>query len=87
MEALDGNAIAGLLVDVFGVEMTTATGVCSACGAQGHVAEFEVYLRAPGTVVRCRSCSNVLIVIVHTHGFACVDLRGLAALEPMEQGS
>ena len=29
MEALDGNAIAGRLVDVFGAEMTAATGVCA----------------------------------------------------------
>jgi hypothetical protein len=82
MEALDGNAIAGLMLEVFGVEMTTATGVCASCGAGGPVAELQVYLRAPGTVVRCRTCSSVLMVIVRARGFACVDLRGLATLEP-----
>ena len=41
MEALDGNAIAGLLFDVFGAEMTTATGVCASCGASGPVAELD----------------------------------------------
>jgi Family of unknown function (DUF6510) len=82
MEALDGNAIGGLLFDVFGVEMTTATGVCAGCGASGLVAELEVYLRAPGTVVRCRSCSGVLMVLVTVRGITCVDLRGLARLEP-----
>lgn len=87
MEALDGNAIAGLLLDVFGVEMTTAIGVCASCGARGQVAEFQVYLRAPGAVVRCRSCSSVLIVIVQARGIACVDLRGLAVLEPVEKGA
>jgi Family of unknown function (DUF6510) len=84
MEALDGNAIAGLMLEVFGVEMTTATGVCSSCGARGQVAELEVYLRAPGTVVRCRSCRSVMIVIVQARGYACVDLRGLAELLPAE---
>jgi Family of unknown function (DUF6510) len=87
MEALDGNAIAGLLLDVFGVEMTTAIGVCASCGAPGPVAEFAVYLRAPGVVVRCRSCSSVLIVIVQARGIACVDLRGLAVLDPVEKGA
>ena len=58
MDALDGNAIAGLLVEVFGAELTTATGTCAHCGATGPVAELEVYLQAPGTVVRCRSCSS-----------------------------
>jgi hypothetical protein len=82
MAALDGNAIGGLLYDVFGAEMTAATGVCAGCGASGPVAELEVYVRAPGTVVRCRSCGSVLMVLVTVRGVTCVDLRGLAALEP-----
>ena len=61
MDALDGNAIGGLLLDVFGSEMTTATGVCGSCGASAVVAELTVYMRAPGTVVRCRSCESVLM--------------------------
>jgi Family of unknown function (DUF6510) len=81
MDALDGNAIGGLLLEVFGAEMTTATGVCGSCGATAQVAEFVVYLRAPGTVARCRSCDNVLMVLVNVRGTACVDLRGLATLE------
>src|SRR4051794_5080885 len=47
MDALDGNAIAGLLHDVFGAEMTTATGACGSCGATSVVAELTVYRRAP----------------------------------------
>ena len=82
MDALDGNAIAGLLFDVFGGETTTATGVCASCGRRGPVAEVEVYLRAPGTVVRCRSCTSVLMVLVTVRTITCVDLRGLAGLEP-----
>jgi hypothetical protein len=81
MEALDGNAIAGLLFDVFGAEMTTATGTCASCGATRYVAELEVYLQAPGTVARCRSCSSVLMILVTVRGVTCVDLRGLATLE------
>ena len=83
MDALDGNAIGGLLLDVFGVEMTTAKGVCASCGAERRVAEFVVYVQAPGTVVRCRSCSGVLMVFVEVRGVTCVDLRGLAELEPV----
>jgi hypothetical protein len=87
MDALDGNAIGGLLFDVFGAEMTTATGVCVSCGATGQVAEFQVYLRAPGTVVRCRSCTSVLMVFAAVRGTTCVDLRGLAALESAPRAS
>ncbi|MGH3143364.1 MAG: DUF6510 family protein, partial [Gaiellales bacterium] len=60
MEALDGNAIAGQLLSVFGTDMTTAIGVCSSCGAAFQLAEHKVYNRAPGIVVRCRSCTSML---------------------------
>jgi hypothetical protein len=85
MEALDGNAIGGLLMDVFGAEMTTARGVCATCGAAGYVAELEVYVQAPGTVVRCRSCGSVAMAFVEIRGITCVDLRGLAELEPADR--
>ena len=78
---LDGNAIAGLLADVFGEEMTTATGTCASCGTCGEVATFAVYARAPGTVVRCRACASVLMVLVTIREITCVDLRGLVSLE------
>jgi uncharacterized Zn finger protein len=80
MDALDGNAIGGLLHEIFGIEMTAATGRCANCGAIGPVAETVVYLQAPGTVVRCRSCMAVLMVVVRRADMNCVDLSGLAAL-------
>ena len=79
---LDGNAIAGLLSDVFGAEMTTAAGECASCGADGPVAETVVYLRAPGTVVRCRTCGSVMMVFTTIRQTTCVDLRGLSSLDP-----
>lgn len=83
---LDGNAIGGLLHEVFGTEMTDAVATCGTCGASGRVAETVVYLRVPGTVVRCRSCSAMLMVISQIRGTSCVDLRGLAALDPRGDG-
>jgi hypothetical protein len=81
MDALDGNAIAGMLFDVFGAEMTTSTAACANCGARAPAAELVVYLRAPGTVARCRTCMSVLMVLVTIHERTCVDLRGLATLD------
>ena len=82
MDAVDGNAIGGLLIDVFGAEMTSASSTCAACGARRPVAELVVYRRAPGTVVRCRTCGSVLRVFVTRHGVTGVDLPGLASLSP-----
>jgi hypothetical protein len=81
MDALDGNAVAGQLAEIFGVELTTAVGTCGMCGAVGRVAELVVYMRAPGTVGRCRLCGAVLMVVTTTvRGVNCVDLAGLADL-------
>jgi uncharacterized membrane protein len=79
-DVVDGNAIGGLLVEVFGTEMTTAVGTCGVCGTVGQVAEMAVYRPRLGTVVRCRVCDNVLMVFAPLHGVTCVDLRGLASL-------
>jgi len=80
MEPMDGNAIAGQLVEVFGTEITTVTGTCGTCGASGQVAELVVYMRAPGVVARCRSCGSVLLVLAEIRGVTCVDLGGFSDL-------
>ena len=80
MDPVDGNAIAGLLQEVFGTEMTTAASVCGSCGAVHQVAELTVYQQAPGTVVRCRSCESVLMVFVRIRDRICVALLGLDTL-------
>jgi len=81
MDAVDGNAIGGLLIDVFGAEMTSASSTCAACGARRPVAELVVYRRAPSTVVRCRTCGSVLMVLVRDADRTSVDLSGLADLD------
>jgi hypothetical protein len=81
MDALDGNAIAGRLCEIFGTEMTIANGACVHCGNEGPVAQAVVYNRAPGIVVRCPNCIDVLMVLVEVRGITCLDLSGLATLD------
>jgi hypothetical protein len=81
MEPLDGNSIGGLLIDVFGAEMTAVSGTCSFCGDTGPVAGLVVYRQAPGTVARCRVCGNILMVFVKVRTMTCVDLTGMASLD------
>jgi hypothetical protein len=78
---LDGNAIGGLLHEVFGTEMTTAETTCAHCGHTAQVAEAIAYVRAPGTVMRCRTCTSVLAVMVRKQEMTCVDLSGMSALQ------
>jgi hypothetical protein len=59
---LDGNVMGGLLIEVFGQEMTDALGCCAHCGDTNQVGALIVYQSGPGDVVRCPSCATVLIV-------------------------
>jgi hypothetical protein len=59
---VDGNALGGLLIDVFGREMTDAVGCCANCGAVNAVAALIVYRSGPGDVLRCPGCDSVLMV-------------------------
>jgi hypothetical protein len=77
MEYVDGNALGGTFLELFGVELTIATGVCASCGKTGEVATLHVYLRAPGAVARCPGCGNVLMKIVRSDDRTWLDLGGL----------
>jgi Family of unknown function (DUF6510) len=77
---LDGNAVAGLLAEVFGTEMTTARGTCDGCGAVDQVGAVRVY-KAAGFVLRCPHCDAVLAKLVTDGSRAWIDLRGLRSLE------
>lgn len=78
---LDGNAIGGLLREIFTMEMTAAEATCASCSAVNAIGRVDVYMHAPGTVVRCPSCEQVLMRIVRGRGRYWVDLSGTRTLE------
>jgi len=86
MTHLDGNAIGGLLADVFGRDATDVAGKCRSCGAENFVGALRVY-RAAGIVVRCPSCEAVLMRFVEARGEVWADLGGLlgSGLEPLRE--
>ena len=77
---LDGNAIAGLLQEVFAVEMTTAIGTCRGCGTAGPVGAAHLY-RGAGIVLCCPHCGNTLAKIVKNNSRVWIDLTGIRTLE------
>lgn len=77
MEAVDGNAISGLLLEIFRIENHNDMGACAGCGLVTVVAEYTVYLSGPGTVIRCPHCDHQLMVLVQRHGITSVDASGL----------
>ncbi|MBL6278073.1 hypothetical protein JMF97_18100 [Micromonospora fiedleri] len=83
---VDGNMLDGPLGEVFAVDLSTATGRCAHCGATGPVAALRVYSHAPGLVVRCPTCAEVMMRLVRAPDQAFLDLRGTALLQlPLPQ--
>jgi Family of unknown function (DUF6510) len=78
---LDGNAVGGLLAELFGADMTGETAVCASCGVHEVVACLEVYVCAPGTVIRCRHCEAVMLRMVEGRDRVWVDVSGVASFE------
>jgi len=77
---LDGNAVAGLLQEVFAVEMTTAIGTCGSCGATDAIGAMHVY-RGAGIVMRCPHCDNALVRIVKDDTRVWIGLQGVRTLQ------
>jgi hypothetical protein len=78
---LDGNALGGLLDDVFAFEITTARCTCEGCGAVRVVGALRVYADAPGVVVSCPGCDGVVFRFVRDdNNRVWLDMRGIRVL-------
>jgi len=74
MEALDGNAIGGPLLEMYGRDMTAASGTCGHCGEVSRIAELRIYT-GPGKVGRCRTCDEVVLVLTSIRGQLAITFR------------
>ena len=72
---VDGNAIAGVLVEALGTEMTDAPRGCQSCGVVSAVGEHLVYLGA-GYVLRCPACGDLALRIVSRADCHVLTLAG-----------
>jgi hypothetical protein len=78
---LDGNAVAGMLAELFGFEMTVSRGGCTACGATNQLGALHLYAHGMGAVLCCPGCGQYLLRVARDEGRWWLDLRGLAWLE------
>jgi hypothetical protein len=81
VDALDGNAAAGALAEVFTAEMSVAVTTCATCGDARPLGELRAWLQAPGLVLRCPSCGDVQLRLVRAGDRAWLSLRGVRVLE------
>jgi hypothetical protein len=63
------------------VDVTTAVSQCNSCGTSSVLGEAVVYADAPGTVVRCPTCHEIMLRVARAEGRAWLDLRGVRSLQ------
>ena len=73
---LDGNAAAGPLADLFAFDLTEARSHCAACGTTTMLGAHHLYADAPALVLRCPSCTEVVLRFAAQNGRLLLDLRG-----------
>ena len=72
---LDGNALAGLLAEALGEDMTAVERRCGDCGDERVLGAYRAYLGA-GTVLRCPSCGALGLRVVEVAEGFCVSWAG-----------
>ena len=77
---VNANATAGILHEIFGVEMTASPTECANCGNEAEVGTLLAFTQGPSAVLRCSACENVVIRITQTPDAIYLDARGAVYL-------
>ncbi len=77
---LDGNAAAGPLRELFGVDLSAALLTCAHCTGTVALAAHHLYADAPALVLRCPGCTEVVLRYAVTGGRVRLDLTGTRLL-------
>jgi Family of unknown function (DUF6510) len=75
----DGNALAGLLEEVFVAEVTTAERTCQSCGHEHAIGAHRLFTGA-GYVLRCPACGDLAACIAALPDRYVVALHGTWSL-------
>ena len=78
---VDGNAVAGMLRELFAFDMTTAMLACNGCGSVAELAEIRVYGGTMGSIFRCIHCDTAVLRIARTPRGFNIDARGARRFE------
>ena len=73
---LDGNAVAGILSEIFVPDPTTARATCANCGAIRPLGALLVYAHGMGAIMRCPGCDAVILRVARTRTQLWFELTG-----------
>ncbi len=77
---LDGNAVSGLLMEIFSIEMTISPAQCNHCGTVGEMGSLLAFMHGSGVVLRCPVCESIIMRIVQSPDSTYLDMRGATYL-------
>jgi hypothetical protein len=81
---LDANAVAGMLEEIYGTEMTARMSECGHCGNHAQVGTLRLYdMNGPGVVLRCSACTGIMLLLVRRpDGSYLIEASGTLDLNP-----
>jgi hypothetical protein len=71
----DGNAIGGLLEEIFAAEPTAAERICQSCRTRHPTGAHRAYTSA-GVVLRCPHCGDLALRVTQLPDTHVVEFRG-----------
>ena len=77
---LDGNALGGLLLELFGSDWTAMPRRCQSCGRVWAVGAHRLY-RGAGLVLRCPSCDAIALCVATLPARHILHLEGSWRIE------
>lgn len=78
---VDGNAAGGLLLEIFGRDMTAARATCGTCRRHAVIADAVAEIDGSGAILLCRGCGHTLLTYLHTDGWMTLTIGALIHLE------
>lgn len=73
---IDGNAVAGMLRELFAFDVTAASFDCAGCGTVAALGAVPVFGGAMGAIFRCVRCDTAMLRLVRQPDGFTLDLRG-----------
>ena len=77
---LDGNAITGALAELFVIDLVPADCTCAHCGRTRPLAQYDLYADSPALVLRCTSCTGVVLRYSSAGSRIRLDMSGTRLL-------
>lgn len=88
VQRVDGNAVGGMLSELFVPDLTAARARCAGCGTTRMVGVLHVYAHGMGMVMRCPGCDGVVLRVARTPTHFWLDATGATSIAmSMRSGS